>query len=712
MASSVFTRSDIFSITELDSILALPEVADAKNRIDRQPSGSVYFNVELSSDLKSALYEAIGLDLAGVQSVPFRWIKGDTRPHIDNGVRDFDKTYLMYLTDSAGQLVLDDKSYPISRGSAYVFSEGLRHETTGTGSEPRLLLGPISEEGFAVGEIGINFQGGTIIYISQLSPTDPVEFSTNQTNWSTVSWPFQISNDTPNDGLVKVYFTTDITLNDNSDYFTVLSSDIQFGNETLNSDGTRPTINITATGYNGLIYNGIAGPDPEDNGKNNIRVYNLNINGTGGSLAEGAGWLGQSYFGKGATNNYIINCRSEGSIGNSCGGIVGQYSGSGSDAELTIIGCSSSGDLNGYLAGGIVGDNAGYNNGNVMCISCWSEGDMLGDGVGGIVGAYSGTVEITNCYSEGIINGNNAGGIIGSNSGSSSVTISKCYSRGNIIGGNSGGICGSFGSGTYNVTITNCYSTGNINGSSQAGGICGALTVATNNGTITNCYTSGTLTGSNGYIIGNNATIGPSNYSEAGSAGGTPGNWSNLHANTVLTGIPVASPGVGATWISTASNTPYEIAEMGYTPYSALIIQSNQLVRSFSQTVQAGQNTIGGLISSSATYSILAITGDDETITINTTTGAILTTAETLPGTYTITVRSVGSYNITEFILTVESVSAQGTSCCDRVLVLNTTYNDINNVIISGNTLITGVRRGVIPYSELIKKQMAQASRR
>ena len=87
-----------------------------------------------------------------------RWVKGDTPPHSDcikdftkDVAKDFANTYLAYLTDSKGRFSVDGNVYAISKGAAYVFSEGLRHETIGTGSEPRLLLGPMSEDGNSLG---------------------------------------------------------------------------------------------------------------------------------------------------------------------------------------------------------------------------------------------------------------------------------------------------------------------------------------------------------------------------------------------------------------------------------------------------------------------------------------------------------------------------------------------------------------------------------
>jgi len=80
-----------------------------------------------------------------------RWIKGDTAPHMDTGASDFQNTYLLYLNDSPGELVIDSTSYPIEANTGFVFNEGLQHETQGTGAIPRLLLGPMNELAEPVG---------------------------------------------------------------------------------------------------------------------------------------------------------------------------------------------------------------------------------------------------------------------------------------------------------------------------------------------------------------------------------------------------------------------------------------------------------------------------------------------------------------------------------------------------------------------------------
>jgi hypothetical protein len=143
---------------DIDHILRLPEVIHAKGKIDRLSNGQIDFSINIPASLKKQIGNKMGINLSRMETIPMRWVKGDTPPHSDC-IKDFTKdvakdcakyfanTYLAYLTDSKGRFIVNGNTYTISKGAAYVFSEGLRHETSGTGSEPRLLLGPMSEDG-------------------------------------------------------------------------------------------------------------------------------------------------------------------------------------------------------------------------------------------------------------------------------------------------------------------------------------------------------------------------------------------------------------------------------------------------------------------------------------------------------------------------------------------------------------------------------------
>jgi hypothetical protein len=143
---------NVLSQADLDYLLESPEVQAAKEKLSvTSPSGAVYFKLPLTQPIRNALKERLGLDTTTSSEIPMRWIKGDTAPHIDSGASKFQNTYLVYLNNTPGELVLDTLPYPMTANTAYIFNEGIRHETLNTGLEPRLLLGPMNEFAEPVG---------------------------------------------------------------------------------------------------------------------------------------------------------------------------------------------------------------------------------------------------------------------------------------------------------------------------------------------------------------------------------------------------------------------------------------------------------------------------------------------------------------------------------------------------------------------------------
>lgn len=684
---------------QIAQIFELLEVQKAKASIDTKETGVVYFSIQLTDTLKHSISTYFGLNLETIDRIPMRWIKGDTAPHIDTGAGQFNNTYLAYLTTSDGELIIDKESYPIREGAAYVFPESLSHETRSTGSVPRLLLGPMSEAGFAVGGGNvIGGAGGTTLFVRQ-SGSD-FESSDDQINWFPFPLPINVINTDTSAGVFTIEFTTDMTLTTANDYFICGSSHIQFGSSSLKTDGARPMITIAGViNYPGLIQN--------SDGHSNIYIYNLEVKSINESTlsngeGDGAGWIAHIYFASGATNNYIINCSSDGPIAQFCGGIVGSWAGS-NNGELTIIGCSSSGVSN-TNSGGIAGTYAGRA-GTLVCESCWTTGS-IGNGGGGIVGAYGaisdGTLTITDCYSSGLI-GSFGGGICGQESYGS---ITRCYSTGSCT--SEGGCLG--GKNTYCI-YTNCYSTGSVL-STDAGGIVGPG----GSPVTTNCYAVGVTVGGIGFIIGGSTIIPPTCFSE--SFNGTGGTWNTTNANTTLTGIP--SPVIGTTWINRGLNQPFELRAMGYTPYSSAIITvTPALLRSHTASVVAGNSTAAAIVSDKS-YVILETTGGSSdavvSITINASTGAITVGSATTPGTYTLYVRNTGSYNISTVVLTITAPPCTNctTPCCELPLFRRGPIPTIamQTEIAAGNSLLGASRRGNLPYSALLAMRKAQASKR
>ena len=147
--ASIYTN--VLSNEEVYYLNHLPEVLAAKASLDARPSGMVYFSVPITDSIRAALQSRFGLQLSTGSSIPMRWIKGDTAPHVDVSSSTFDNTYLLYLNDSPGELIVNAQSYAIQANTGFVFNEGLPHETQFTEHVPRLLLGPMNEFAQPVG---------------------------------------------------------------------------------------------------------------------------------------------------------------------------------------------------------------------------------------------------------------------------------------------------------------------------------------------------------------------------------------------------------------------------------------------------------------------------------------------------------------------------------------------------------------------------------
>ena len=143
--------SNLLSNEELHYLNNLPELLSAKATLDARPSGMVYFSVAVTDSIRHTLQSRFGLDITTGSSIPMRWIKGDTAPHVDVGSSNFQNTYLVYLNNSPGEIVIDSQSYPIEANTGFVFNEGLSHKTQGTESFSLLLLGPMNEFAQPVG---------------------------------------------------------------------------------------------------------------------------------------------------------------------------------------------------------------------------------------------------------------------------------------------------------------------------------------------------------------------------------------------------------------------------------------------------------------------------------------------------------------------------------------------------------------------------------
>ena len=154
----------------------------------------MYFSAAIPDSIRQILQDQLGVDLSGVSQVPFRWIRGDTVEHKDQGTHSFEKTHLVYLTDGEGRFHIGVDAYPIEAGTGFIFSEGMSHSVVDTNNTSRLLLGPMSETGMAVGIVttNINADGATdTVYIKMINSA--MNYKINNGSWNVITfWPVNI----------------------------------------------------------------------------------------------------------------------------------------------------------------------------------------------------------------------------------------------------------------------------------------------------------------------------------------------------------------------------------------------------------------------------------------------------------------------------------------------------------------------------------------
>jgi hypothetical protein len=115
-----FVISNIISFSEIRELLNNLDVKINREKLSSQ--NVVKFSISLPTVIKKKLEDSLSIDLSNVSTIPMRWIKGDTPPHFDKGEMSFNTTYLIYLTDSSGTLIVDGINYPIVSADAHIFS--------------------------------------------------------------------------------------------------------------------------------------------------------------------------------------------------------------------------------------------------------------------------------------------------------------------------------------------------------------------------------------------------------------------------------------------------------------------------------------------------------------------------------------------------------------------------------------------------------------
>jgi hypothetical protein len=156
-----------------------------------------------------------------------KWIIGNIPEHFDMGANNFDNTYLVYLNNSGGNLIIADVAYEITKNRGLKFSEGLPHYTDNTYNEPRLLMGPMDELGNRVGipqnifynDIDNNFIAVNNLESYVVGDLDPSTiapgYNQNYTTW----FIDDINNTGQISSLNRFYTNGDVLIGNNIDNF-------------------------------------------------------------------------------------------------------------------------------------------------------------------------------------------------------------------------------------------------------------------------------------------------------------------------------------------------------------------------------------------------------------------------------------------------------------------------------------------------------------
>jgi len=131
-----------------DGLLSDQDIADILQNGENDTT-----TVTLAESVCTRLNREMAMALSSDHEVPLNRTVGNVLPHVDVEVNDqpFAATYLFYLNDSSGSLVIDGTRYPIQKGRGYVFPEGLTHSVVDADDAARWMLGPMTAQGTRVG---------------------------------------------------------------------------------------------------------------------------------------------------------------------------------------------------------------------------------------------------------------------------------------------------------------------------------------------------------------------------------------------------------------------------------------------------------------------------------------------------------------------------------------------------------------------------------
>jgi hypothetical protein len=171
---------NILNDEDIELLINNETVLNYKRKIEEENNNgkykSIVFYLPINNEsIINKINNNFKCNLTVESPISFKWISGDTPPHIDGANNQFN-THLIYLTENTGKLKINKEEYPILKGCGYIFNEGLIHETIDTYNSLKLILGPFSYNkslGFKGGVADI----GTVDGIAALARTSIISIN-------------------------------------------------------------------------------------------------------------------------------------------------------------------------------------------------------------------------------------------------------------------------------------------------------------------------------------------------------------------------------------------------------------------------------------------------------------------------------------------------------------------------------------------------------
>lgn len=165
MEENTQVLNDFFNEDDIQTLINSDKVQENYKIFLEKNKKSHTFTVTLTTELQNSFakkYPYFNTD--NLREVPMRWVIGEIPEHTDKAKNGglFETSIVIYLNnDSSMFFCIDNNSYTIERNKAFIFSQKLKHKVEmiekSSLMTPRLIMGPMNENGLSVGCSGYGY---------------------------------------------------------------------------------------------------------------------------------------------------------------------------------------------------------------------------------------------------------------------------------------------------------------------------------------------------------------------------------------------------------------------------------------------------------------------------------------------------------------------------------------------------------------------------